>query len=454
MKYKGWKLNVECGGKVMLKLSEEILNRKVNVAIIGLGYVGLPLGVAMARAGFQVIGIDYNEKCVEMINNGISRILDVSSDELKNLVSQGKIQATTDYSNISRAQVIVICVPTPLNESKEPDLSYINKAVDGILPYITKKTLISLESTTYPGTTDELIVNRVIAEKGWQVGEDFFVCYSPERVDPGNKLFSVENTPKVIGGSTSQCLELGKVLYESFLPKVVCVKSTRVAEMTKILENTFRCVNIALINEMTMMCERMKIDIWEVIEGASSKPFGFMPFYPGPGVGGHCIPLDPLYLSWEAKKYNFFSRFIETASDINSNMPYYIVRQIEEILSKQEKVIGLSRILLLGMSYKKDVGDLRESPSLEIYELLQKKGANVAFYDPYILTFNRSGEEVAGTMINEENISQFELVVILTNHSNINYKWVVEKANLIYDTRNACKEIESSKVIRLGQSIV
>ncbi len=430
-----------------------ILEKKIKVAIIGLGYVGLPLGVAIAKAGYTVLGVDCNAKWVETINSGISNIIDVSSEILKELVEDGKLKASTDFSTVTQAGAIIICVPTPLNKAKEPDLSYIISAMDGIIPFISKQTLISLESTTYPGTTDELIVERIKKEKGWHVGEDFYVCYSPERVDPGNKTFSVENTPKVIGGSTEKCLEVGKALYESFLPQVVGVKSTRVAEMSKVLENTFRCVNIALMNEMTMMCERMGIDIWEVIRGASSKPFGFMPFYPGPGVGGHCIPLDPLYLSWEAKKYNYFSRFIETASDINSNMPYYVVSQIVKLINENNKLLKDSHIFILGMSYKKDIGDLRESPSLEVYELLRKKGINVAFYDPYVTSFQGKEGLVEGTPLTIKNVEKADIIVILTDHSNVDYQWIVEHAQLVFDTRNVCHDIESTKIIKLGQNV-
>ena len=359
-----------------MKLIEKIKNKQIKVAVIGLGYVGLPLSMALVKAGHYVQGIDCNQQWVDKLNKGHSNIKDVPDEKLQDSLNNRLFNASTDFGLISDVEAVIICVPTPLNEAKEPDLSYIIKAMESITPYLKKETLISLESTTYPGTTKELIEDYVAKEKGWIVGKDFYVCYSPERVDPGNKVYSVENTPKVIGGSTEKCLQIGRVLYESFLPQVVGVKTTKVAEMTKVLENTFRCVNIALINEMTMMCERMGIDIWEVIKGATSKPFGFMPFYPGPGVGGHCIPLDPLYLSWEARKYNYFCRFIELASDINSNMPYYVVNQLSKLLCQRGKVIKNSKILLVGMSYKEDVGDLRESPSLEVYDLL-KRGTSI-----------------------------------------------------------------------------
>lgn len=431
-----------------------IESRQAKIAVIGLGYVGLPLCVALVKAGFKVIGIDYNKEWVKLINEGKSNIMDVPNEVLEGVIASGGLKAYWDYGCISEADVVMICVPTPLNDNKEPDLSYIKKAVASFLPYMHKGMLISLESTTYPGTTKELIVDYIESKKNWHVGEDFYVCYSPERVDPGNKTFFVGNTPKVVGGSTEKCLELGLALYEAFLPKVVGVSSTEVAEMTKVLENTFRCVNIAFINEMTMMCERMGIDIWEVIKGASSKPFGFMPFYPGPGVGGHCIPLDPLYLSWEVKKYNYFSRFIETASDINCNMPHYVVGQITKILGCSKKSVKGSRILLLGLSYKKDVGDVRESPSLEVYELLKEQGAELSIYDPFIRSYQCKSECLPCCMLTDKKIEKADLVVVLTDHSNVDYMKILEKATCIYDTRNVYKEVKSDKIIKLGQKII
>lgn len=436
-----------------MDLIERIDKRQIKVAVIGLGYVGLPLSMALTKAGHYVQGIDCNIQWVTKLNQGESNIIDVPNKTLQESLKCQLFKASTEFSLISQMDAVIICVPTPLNKAKEPDLSYIVKAMESLTPYLSKGTLISLESTTYPGTTDELIKEYVEKEKGWIVGEDFYVCYSPERVDPGNNIYSVENTPKVIGGSTPKCLQIGIKLYESFLPKVVGVKTTKVAEMTKVLENTFRCINIALVNEMTMMCERMGIDIWEVIKGASSKPFGFMPFYPGPGVGGHCIPLDPLYLSWEAKKYNYFSRFIETASDINSNMPYYVVNQIIKILNKNNKILKESHVLLLGMSYKKDISDLRESPSLEVYTLLKKQGINIDFYDPYIRRIDCCIGTQESVELIADRVEKSDVVVVLTNHTCIDYKWIVEHAKCVYDTRNACEEIESNKLIKLGQNL-
>ena len=437
----------------MMSLKESILNKEIQVAIIGLGYVGLPLGVALAKAHYHVLGIDCNKAWVDEVNKGHSNIIDVPSEVLKEVVDKGYLKASADYADITKADAIIICVPTPLNSFKEPDLSYIKKAVEGMLPFIKQGVLISLESTTYPGTTEELIVEHIQREKSWKVGIDFYVCYSPERVDPGNQKFSVGNTPKVVGGSTAACLELGQTLYESFLPHVVGVKSTAVAEMSKILENTFRCVNIALVNEMTMMCERMGIDIWEAIKGASSKPFGFMPFYPGPGVGGHCIPLDPLYLAWKAKEYNYFSRFIELAADINNNMPYYVAKQIGQILGHMGKGMKGSRILLVGMSYKKDIGDMRESPSLDVYEVLKKQGPKIDFYDPYVASFNDKQGEIKGIELSADSLSAYDLIVILVGHSEIDYQLILQNAKMIYDTRNVYEGIESNKIVKLGENL-
>ena len=437
----------------MMSLKESILNKEIQVAIIGLGYVGLPLGVALAKAHYHVLGIDCNKAWVDEVNKGHSNIIDVPSEVLKEVVDKGYLKASADYADITKADAIIICVPTPLNSFKEPDLSYIKKAVEGMLPFIKQGVLISLESTTYPGTTEELIVEHIQREKSWKVGIDFYVCYSPERVDPGNQKFSVGNTPKVVGGSTAACLELGQTLYESFLPHVVGVKSTAVAEMSKILENTFRCVNIALVNEMTMMCERMDIDIWEAIKGASSKPFGFMPFYPGPGVGGHCIPLDPLYLAWKAKEYNYFSRFIELAADINNNMPYYVAKQIGQILGHMGKGMKGSRILLVGMSYKKDIGDMRESPSLDVYEVLKKQGPKIDFYDPYVASFNDKQGEIKGIELSADSLSAYDLIVILVGHSEIDYQLILQNAKMIYDTRNVYEGIESNKIVKLGENL-
>lgn len=434
------------------ELKSKLEKKDALIAIIGLGYVGLPIAMGLAKKGFKVLGVDIDEKRINALKQGASYIMDVTDQEIEEAMN-GHMTVTTTYEKIKEVEAVLICVPTPLTDSKEPDVSFIVRSMDGITKYMTKDTLIVLESTTYPGTTYELITQRIEREKEYKVGVDFFVCYSPERVDPGNKRFCVMNTPKVIGGTTKECLELGKILYESFLTQVVCVSNTKVAEMSKLLENTFRSINIALVNEMTMMCERMGINIWEVIKGASSKPFGFMPFYPGPGIGGHCIPLDPMYLAWEGKKYNYFNRFIELATDINANMPGYVVRQVQDILNINKKAIKGAKVLLLGMAYKKDIDDLRESPALELYELLDSKGAMLNFYDPYVTHFNRGEKVIYGISLTEEVLAGMDLVIIVTDHEIVDYSWIEKHATLIYDTRNVMREITSDKVILLGEQL-
>ncbi|MDF2878147.1 MAG: nucleotide sugar dehydrogenase [Clostridia bacterium] len=435
-----------------MALKQRLLERKAVIGIIGLGYVGLPMAVTLAQKGYSVIGIDINSERVDSLKRGHSYIIDVPDDEIESLIDKN-LRVDTGYNGIGAADVILICVPTPLTAYKEPEVSYIINAMDNIMIYLTPQTLIILESTTYPGTTEELMTERIEKEKGWRVGEDFYICYSPERVDPGNTSFHVINTPKVVGGETAVCLELGEILYSSFLEQVMCVSSTKIAEMSKLLENTFRFINIAMMNEMAMMCERMEIDIWEVIKGAATKPFGFMPFYPGPGIGGHCIPLDPMYLSWQGKKYDYFNRFIELAADINSNMPRYVVQQIERLLNSKKKCIKGSKIMILGMAYKKDIDDLRESPALEIYELLLKKGAELSFYDAYVNYFKKNSELIYSSPLTADTLKTMDLTVIVTAHSNLDYEWIEKYSQLIYDTRDAMSQIESQKVFKLGQNV-
>lgn len=433
------------------ELKKRILSKEAIIGIIGLGYVGLPIAMSIVRQDYNVIGIDTNKKRVDQLMQGESYIIDTPDTELEEAIKT-RFTAYDYYEPINRCDVVLICVPTPLTESKVPDLSYIIKSVDAIVEHMKRGVLIVLESTTYPGTTQELIVDRIERERDYKVGEDFFVCFSPERVDPGNIQFQVTNTPKVIGGTTEKCLEMGRLLYESFLEQVVTVTSTKVAEMSKLLENTFRCINIGFINEMTMMCEKMDVNIWEVIKAASSKPFGYMTFYPGPGIGGHCIPLDPLYLSWEGKKYNYFNKFIELATDINANMPNYVVKQIQDILNEQGIWMKKANILLLGMAYKKDIDDLRESPALEVYKLLKERQVEVSFYDSYIDSFyDEDNQKVYRINWDEDTISQKDLVVILTDHSNVDYEWVEQNATLIYDTKNVMGNMKSKKVILLGE---
>ncbi|MFN4219117.1 MAG: nucleotide sugar dehydrogenase, partial [Candidatus Bipolaricaulia bacterium] len=360
-----------------LDLLEKIRTKRAVIVVMGLGYVGLPLAVEKAKAGFTVIGIDRNGERVQKVNRGESYIPDVLEDELKDVVQSGKLRAVQgppDYSPVAQADVITLCVPTPLGKNKQPDTSYIEYVTDQSVPYLRKNQLMVLESTTYPGTTEEILLPK-IESRGFKVGEDFFLAFSPERVDPGNRQFKVKNTPKVVGGVTPRCTEIAKTLYETIIQeKVFTVSSPRVAEMTKLLENSFRIVNVSLVNELAMLCDRMGIDIWEVIAAASTKPFGFMPFYPGPGIGGHCIPLDPFYLEWKAKEYDFATRFIELAGEINDSMPEYVVARAAEILNAHKKCLNGARVLLMGVAYKKDVDDLRESPALKVAQHLLKWG--------------------------------------------------------------------------------
>lgn len=431
------------------ELKQKFVEKKAKVAVIGLGYVGLPLAVELASVGFQVHGIDVSKEKVEKLKKGQSYVMDVDDVVIRRLVNKN-LFPTTDYSVLKDMDAISICVPTPLNKTKDPDMSYITAVVDQLVRYLTPNTLVVLESTTYPGTTEELIANVLEEKRGFKAGEDIFICYSPERVDPGNKKYTTKNTPKVMGGITPRCLELGLALYQAFLDHLVPVSSTSVAEMVKLLENTFRSVNIALVNELTMMCDRMGINVWEVIEAASTKPFGFMPFYPGPGIGGHCIPLDPMYLSWKAKMFDFYNRFIELAQDVNGNMPRYVLQQIADILNEREKAIKSSRILLIGLAYKKDVDDLRESPALELYKLLDQKGAKLSYHDPYVPCFAYGDALIHSVELTAERLKETDLVVIATDHSNVDYQLIVEHAPVVYDTRNATRHLDADNVILLG----
>ncbi len=432
------------------KLTKKIKAKNILTGVIGLGYVGLPLAVKLAEADIDVLGIDVDEDKVKQLNQGSSYVLDVPDDELHKVVDSGKFSATTDYSRLSKCDAISICVPTPLRKTKDPDTTYIISVVDELVKYLTQDTLVILESTTYPGTTEELIQSRLEKELDYKVGEDLFLCFSPERVDPGNEEYDTQNTPKVIGGTTEKGLKLARELYGSFSEQIVPVSSTKVAETVKLLENTFRSVNIGLVNEMAMMCERMGIDVWEVIEAAATKPFGFMPFYPGPGIGGHCIPLDPMYLSWKAKTYDFYNKFIDLASDINGNMPRFTVHKIADILNDAEKPIKGSKILILGMAYKADIDDLRESPGLELYRLLENKGAIMDYHDPYAEKFDNRGETVHSIELTADNLTDYDCAVLATDHSNYDYAWIAENASLILDTRNAFNGIESENIYKLG----
>lgn len=432
------------------KLKERIQLKKATLGVIGLGYVGLPLAVEFAKGGYKVIGFDINDRKVHTLLEGKSYVLDVPSEEVKTLVENGQLIPTTDFSKILEVDAVSICVPTPLRKTKDPDISYIIDAISKIKKYFHKDLLIVLESTTYPGTTEELI-QKEFEKMGYIVGEDYYLCYSPERVDPGNKKYNTKNTPKVIGGVTRQCLELGYLLYSSVIDTVIPVSSTKVAEMVKLLENTFRAVNIGLVNELAMMCDRMGIDIWEVVDAAATKPFGFMPFYPGPGIGGHCIPLDPQYLSWKAKTYDFYNKFIELASDINGNMPRYVVMKINEVLNRHKKCVNGAYILILGMAYKKDVDDIRESPSLEIYKLLREQGAIVEYNDPYVMEFiDENNNKVKSIKLNYGDLQKYDSIVLCTDHSCYDYKAIADNASIIIDTRNAFKGIIKENIYKIG----
>jgi UDP-N-acetyl-D-glucosamine dehydrogenase len=427
-------------------LAEKIRTHTAHVGVVGLGYVGLPLAVEYAEAGFQVTGIDLSESKISRLNAGDSYVGDVASSVLGPLVAQGRLRATTDFSAIREFDTVNICVPTPLRKTKDPDMSYIVAACGEIEKYMHAGMLVILESTTYPGTTDELVL-PMLQKTDLKVGEDFFLCFSPERVDPGNVNFHTKNIPKVVGGTTPQCTELGKLFYEQALERVVPVSSTRVAEMVKLLENTFRMINIGLANEMAIMCDSMGIDVWEVIDAAATKPFGFMPFYPGPGLGGHCIPIDPFYLSWKTKQSGTEARFIELAGQINGQMPHFVVEKIQNALNEAAKPLKGSKVLIFGVSYKRDIDDVRESPALDIMLLLRRRGAEVSFVDPYVDEMRLGGETVQSTTV--AAVAGADCVAIVTDHSAFDYESLVRDAALIVDTRNALKGIQSEKIFRL-----
>jgi UDP-N-acetyl-D-glucosamine dehydrogenase len=431
-----------------LALIDRIKNKDATLCVIGLGYVGLPLAVEYARGGFKAVGIDVNEQKVKEVNAGHSYVGDVAAEELKRVVESGKLTATTDFSVIRDVDTVNICVPTPLRKTRDPDISYIVSAVEHIQKYLHKDMLIVLESTTYPGTTEEVIL-PMLEKGGLEVGKDFFLAFSPERVDPGNASYNTKNIPKVVGGITERCTEAASALYGATLTQTVPVGSAKSAETVKLLENTFRSVNIGLVNEIALMCNKMGIDVWEVIEAAATKPFGFMPFYPGPGLGGHCIPIDPFYLSWKAKLSGFEARFIELAGQINGSMPEYVVSRVGEALNKQRKAINGSKVLILGVAYKADIDDIRESPALDIIRLLQQRGAEVVYHDPY--AHDESGEldGIEPVELTPEALSQCDCAAIITGHSDIDYGLVLEHLPAVVDTRNVLKGMRSEKIIKL-----
>ncbi len=428
---------------------DKVRNRTAAVGVVGLGYVGLPLAVEFAKEGFKVIGIDLDKRKVDSLNAGESYIPDVPTEEVAALFKSGKLVATTDYAALREADSVSICVPTPLRKTRDPDMSYIIASADEVAKYAHPGLLIILESTTYPGTTDEILLPRLKA-RGFNVGADAFLAFSPERIDPGNKQYGVRNTPKVVGGHTDDCTEAVYALYSTAIEKVIKVSSTQAAEMVKLLENTFRAVNIGLVNEMAIMCDKLGVNVWEVIEAAKSKPFGFMPFYPGPGLGGHCIPIDPLYLSWRMKSYNYNARFIELADEINMNMPRHVVGKVAEALNDDGKPIKGSRILVMGAAYKKDIDDVRESPALDVIKLLGDRGAAVDYHDPYIpsISLEHAGGHGAkrSVSLTVEAIRDADCIVIVTDHTIFDYELLGRTAKLIVDTRNAMIRANSTSV--------
>jgi UDP-N-acetyl-D-glucosamine dehydrogenase len=433
-------------------LRARLQRRSARVGVVGLGYVGLPLAVELARAGFATTGIDLDARKVDAIRQGTSYIPDVPTAELAQLVTEGRMQATTDFASVADLDTVNICVPTPLRKTKDPDMSYIVSAVERIAEHLHPGMLVILESTTYPGTTEEL-VQPMLEARGLRAGADFFLAFSPERVDPGNPRFNTRNVPKVVGGVGPDSTELASLLYGAAIERIVQVSSPQVAEMVKLLENTFRAVNIGLVNEIALMCDRMQIDVWEVVAAAATKPFGFMPFYPGPGLGGHCIPIDPFYLSWKAKQSGFDPRFIELAGQVNGAMPHFVVDKIADALNRHRKPVNGSKVLVLGLAYKRDIDDIRESPSLDVLTLLHEKGARVAYADPYVPRLAASqwhgGFELEGEPLTSATLAEADCVAILTDHRAVDYDLVVDSAALIVDTRNAIPTAHSH-VIRLG----
>ncbi len=426
-------------------------DKSARVAVLGMGYVGLPFATVFAEAGFQVTGIDPIAEKMNLLNAGKSYIMDVPTEKVKNLVNSGKLKGTTDYSILSQIDAVAICVPTPLRQTGDPDLSFIVSAAEGISPYVHKGMVVVLESSTYPGTTRELVLPTLTEKSGLKVGEDIFVAFSPERVDPGREDWTTKNTPKVIGGMTKKCTEVSAAWYSQALDKVVPVSSTEVAEMAKLLENTFRMINIGFVNELALMCDRLGVDVWEVIDAAATKPFGFMKFLPGPGLGGHCIPIDPLYLSWKLRSLNYTARFIELASEINTNMPRFVISKVQDALNEHQKPIKGSKVLVLGAAYKPDIDDLRESPAIDVIRLLQQKGAEVSYHDPYIPQIKHDGWTVKSIKNLNDGIKTADCVVIVTNHKAYDYKALLNNAKLIVDTRNALgtSGMDNPKVVRL-----
>ncbi|ESU34211.1 UDP-N-acetyl-D-glucosamine dehydrogenase [Bacillus sp. 17376] len=430
------------------KLVDKIEKREAVIAVVGLGYVGLPLAVEKAKAGYKVIGFDVQPSRVEQVNMGINYIGDVVDQDLADMVEKGRLVATTDYARMAEVDAAAICVPTPLDIYQQPDTSYVESSAKEIAKYAHEGMLVVLESTTYPGTTEE-IVKPVLEAKGLVTGETVFVAYSPERVDPGNKQFKTKNTPKVVGGITPNCTKVASALYRNVLEgDVFEVSSPAIAEMEKIFENTFRHINIALANEMAILCEKMGIDVWEVIDAAKTKPYGFMAFYPGPGLGGHCIPIDPFYLTWKAREYNYHTRLIELAGEINNSMPEYVITRLMQVLNESGKALRGSKIAILGVAYKKDIDDVRESPVLKIIELLEQHGADYTVVDPYVASFRSCDRMVETVPMSKELLNEADLVLVTTDHSDFDYQMIAQESQVIFDTRNALKDVQRPNIYR------
>lgn len=430
-------------------LSEKIIAKNALVAVVGLGYVGLPMAVTVCRKGYKVLGIDVSTHAVEHVNAGKNYIGDVDSVELERYVKEGRLSATDDYSKIAQADVIMIAVPTPLDKYQQPDSSCITKSVGAMAPHVKKDTLIVLESTTYPGTTVELVA-PAFTSRGMEIGRDVFIAFSPERVDPGNETYKTNNTPKVVGGMTPACNQVSKLFYESVLDaQVFLVSSPSVAEMEKIFENTFRNINIALANEMTILCERMGISVWEVIDAAKTKPYGFMAFYPGPGVGGHCIPIDPFYLTWKAREYNYHTKLIELAGEINNAMPEFVVNKSYRLLNKRGMALSKAKVLLLGAAYKKDISDMRESPTHRVMQVLEENGVRFEYNDPFVPCFHNEYTGKHYQSVGLEDLEDYDLVILLTDHSQYDKKDIAHRARLLLDTRNAFKGLHNDHIVAL-----
>lgn len=437
--------------KIKQELLTKIENKSAIIGVVGLGYVGLPLAVEKAKAGYKTIGFDVQKEKVDLVNQGHNYIGDVVDEDLAQLVAAGQLAATTDFEQVASADFVAICVPTPLDKYRQPDISYVRNSTISISKYLKKGTIVVLESTTYPGTTEELIKPLLEEGSGLVCGEDFYVAFSPERVDPGNKQFKTKNTPKVVGGIGKDATQVAAAMYRSVLSSdVLEVSSPKVAEMEKILENTYRNINIGLANEMAMICHKMGIDVWEVIDAAKTKPYGFQAFYPGPGLGGHCIPLDPAYLTWKAREFDYHTQLIETSSIINDQMPSYVISRASLLLNQQKKAISASRILVLGVAYKNDIDDYRESPALKVIDLFQQLGADVEFYDPFIPQYKYQGEIHQGlSELTDETVANADLVVITTAHSGFDYQRIQTLAKQIFDTRNAMKDVAKRNNIEL-----